>query len=181
MRPQPTLRLARSAAFAAVGVSLAALAHSAAGGPWPALPVFCAGFAGLMTLGGALSGRERSPVVVNAALVAGQLALHTAFSVTAPVPPGAIDALAGPDHGLGQSTGMLLAHLAATVMTGWWLARGEAALFALLRRLGRRLRLATALPVFRVRHAAAHFYLLFPPLSPAVEHTVSRRGPPLAA
>ena len=31
-------------------------------------------------------------------------------------------------RGLGEGVGMLLTHLTATLITGWWLARGETAL-----------------------------------------------------
>lgn len=173
MHARLPLRFARSAAFAAVGVALAALAHTLAGGSGPAPGVFGLGFAGVLVLGLVLSGRERSPATINVTLVGAQLALHYAFGAT-PAPAG------GHEQGLGQDLGMLLAHLVATLITGWWLARGESALWSLLRGVGRRFVPLTPVAVPSVRRAP-HFYQRTVPICPAVSLTVSRRGPPLPA
>ena len=88
------------------------------------------------------------------ALVALQLALHELFALGGPAGISLVPHSHG--RGFGESLGMLVAHLTATLITGWWLARGEAALWALLHsarhRLGAMFRLlrpprvAVALP-----------------------------------
>lgn len=178
MRARLPLRLTRSAAFAAVCVSLAALAHVAGGGSSPAPGVVVLALAGAFGLAVLLSGRERSTGTINGALLGAQLGLHELFGTSL----GPADAVSGHAQGLSVGTGMLLAHLLATLVTGWWLARGEAALWSLLRRLGRRLTVLRPLPqVPPVRHAVPYFFLLAVPVAAAVEHSVSRRGPPLPA
>ncbi|WP_435875153.1 hypothetical protein, partial [Nonomuraea pusilla] len=94
---------------------------------------------------------------------------------------GGLVAVHGHGGGLAVGAGMLLAHLTASLLTAWWLARGEAALWALLRRLGRRLTPLKAVavpappslvPVVRTRAV---------PTAPALRHSLARRGPPLPA
>nr|WP_055502730.1 hypothetical protein [Nonomuraea pusilla] len=222
MRARLPLRLARTAAFAAVCVTLAALAHRLGGGSGPAPATATAGFAAAFAAGLALAGRERSAGSISAVLVAAQFGLHELFAddtnaytslhrllgsaagpAASPGPPlggvsaGAPPALAGQDAslladggpvavhghggGLAVGAGMLLAHLTASLLTAWWLARGEAALWALLRRLGRRLTPLRAVavpappslvPVVRTRAV---------PAAPALRHSLARRGPPLPA
>ncbi|ARQ69090.1 hypothetical protein [Streptomyces marincola] len=88
-------------------------------------------------------------------------------------------------HGA-ASDGMLAAHLAATVLSGLWLARGERIAFSLLRLLGARL----AAPL---RPRTARALALPPPARPPrpadrpgaprlrlLLHTVISRGPPAA-
>ncbi|MFI9559552.1 MFS transporter [Nonomuraea endophytica] len=179
MRAQLPLRLTRSAAFAAVGVGLAALAHTMAGGAAPTPGFFCLSLAAVMALGTILSGRERTPATINTVLIATQLALHTAFGYDSG--PAVLSPLTDPEHGLGQNTGMLLTHLIATLLTGWWLARGEGALWSLLRRLGRRLVLLLVCAAPAEVRQAAFFTSRRVPVCPAVTLTVSRRGPPLPA
>ena len=82
-------------------------------------------------------------------------------------------------RGLGDAAGMLLAHLTATLITGWWLARGESALWALLRRLGHRLALLR--PGAPRRPAGRAMVLVRPSRRPLLRHCVARRGPPLPA
>ncbi|MFI6502496.1 MFS transporter [Nonomuraea typhae] len=179
MRAHLPLRLTRSAAFAAVSVTLSALAHALAGGtaPGPATPALA--LAGVFALGLLLSGRERSPAVITLALAATQAALHNAFAYDSV--PAAPSPLTDPEHGLGQNAGMLLSHVVATLLTGWWLARGEHVVWSLLHRLARRLLpLPPPARVPEVRQAA-FFTSRRVPVSPAVTLTVSRRGPPLPA
>ncbi|MFI6602583.1 MFS transporter [Nonomuraea sp. NPDC050536] len=204
MRARLPLRLTRSAAFAAVCVCLGALAHVAGGGsaPGPAVVgvALCAAFA----LALAVSGRERSTAAINTALVGAQIVLHELFAITTALDPlsptssapggfwaallerlspgGTPGEAGGHAQGLSVGLGMWVAHLLATLVTGWWLARGEAALWSLLRRLGRRLTLLRPLPrILPVRRAVPYFYLLAVPMPAPVEHSVSRRGPPLSA
>ncbi|OII60827.1 hypothetical protein BJP40_08140 [Streptomyces sp. CC53] len=74
-------RLLRAAVFTAVCVVLSALGHVLAACeavPWWTLS---AGFAAVFVLALPFTGRERSLPAITAALVAGQLALHTVFGV----------------------------------------------------------------------------------------------------
>ncbi|MEU7893912.1 MFS transporter [Nonomuraea sp. NPDC049152] len=186
MRANLPLRLTRAAAFSAVCVLLAALGHRAAGGTGPATWAFGLGGATVMAVALALSGRERSTSTINLTLVALQAGLHELFGLDG---TGAVLTLAhgqgqaGHGSGLGESLGMLLAHLTATLITGWWLARGEAALWSLLRRLGRRLiRLLPPLPaVAPVRRSPVRAIRRVASRGVLLRHIVSRRGPPLPA
>ncbi|GGO71690.1 MFS transporter [Nonomuraea cavernae] len=179
MRAELPLRLARTAAFAAVCVTLAALAHAVSGGSTPAPWVAALGLGAVFAPALALGGRERSTATINVALVCAQLGLHELF--------GGDDGtgyVAAHLHGrgFGNDVGMLLAHLTATALTGWWLARGEAALWATLRRLVRPLVLLWPPPLPLARPAATVVVRArdVPP-DPALRHSVARRGPPLPA
>jgi hypothetical protein len=81
---------------------------------------------------------------------------------------------------------MLVAHLTATLITGWWLARGEAALWALLH--SARHRLGAMFRLLRPPRVAVALPRAVPsPVTPVpvrdvlLRHSVSRRGPPLPA
>ncbi|MGK4582268.1 hypothetical protein [Kitasatospora sp. HPMI-4] len=98
----------------------------------------------------------------------------------------------------GITPSMLLGHLAAAVLAGWWLRRGEAALWRLLRvtaavaqECATELRTAFALlaalllgaaaearPTGLTRGRAEDWRL---PVAAALRHSVIRRGPPVAA
>ncbi|MER5638352.1 hypothetical protein ABT095_15505 [Kitasatospora sp. NPDC002227] len=101
---------------------------------------------------------------------------------------------------LGLSPAMLLGHLAAAVVAGWWLRRGEAALWRLLRLMAtvtreaareyaaplrRALALLSAVllgeapAAYRARPERAGSWRL--PVTAALRHSVIRRGPPVAA
>ncbi|WP_371483224.1 hypothetical protein [Kitasatospora sp. NBC_00315] len=98
---------------------------------------------------------------------------------------------------LGLTPGMLVGHLAATVVAGWWLWRGESALWRLVRLgatrarawvspLRRVLRLLAALTRAgaaggggpRSRRAPGNRHR--PPAGAVLRHSVVRRGPPVA-
>jgi hypothetical protein len=178
MRAHLPLRLIRTAAFAAVCVTLAALAHALGGGSGPAPWAAGLGVGAVFALALVLSGRERSTATVNLSLIAGQTGLHELFGGgdgTAYV------ALHLHGRGLGDALGMLLAHLTATLLTGWWLARGEAALWALLRRLAGRLVLLLPVAVPALRPVPPVVLVRAVPLDPGFRHSVARRGPPLPA
>lgn len=177
MHANLSLRLTRSAAFSAVCVSLAALAHWLAGGSGPGPLMLVMGGGAVLALGLVLGGRERSTATVGLALAATQVGLHELFGTTFGPAPGTLHH----GQGLSEGLGMLLAHLSATLITGWWLARGEAALWAVLRRLGV-LILPTAVPVspLSVRLAPLPRFTWIVRRS-ALRHIVSRRGPPLPA
>lgn len=82
-----------------------------------------------------------------------------------------------------SSAGMLAAHALAALVCGLWLARGEAALFALARTVG-----ALAFTPLRLLLAVVRVPELPHPVSPrphtrrlhgvVLAHTLSRRGPP---
>ncbi|SFI66983.1 hypothetical protein SAMN05216275_104225 [Streptosporangium canum] len=183
MHARLPLRLTRAAAFSAVCVMLAALGHLAAGGSGPAPWAMATGTATVTALAVLLAGRERSTATISVGLSAMQLFLHELFAYG---DPSGISLTAHPHgQGLGEDLGMLVAHLTATLITGWWLARGEGALWALLRaargRLGATLRLLPC-PVAPAAPARAAVPAVVPtPARAVLRHTVSRRGPPLPA
>ncbi|GAB2922037.1 MFS transporter [Nonomuraea fastidiosa] len=178
MRAQLPMRLARTAAFAAVCVALAAFAHVLGGGAAPAPWTAALGLAGVSVLGLALCGRERSAGTINLALVGVQIGLHELFAGEG---AGYVSVHGHAQGGLGVNAGMLVTHLTATIITGLWLARGEAALWSVLRRLGRRLVLLV-LPAVPVRpRCAPPVVTRVLPLRPVFRHSVARRGPPLPA
>lgn len=178
MRAHLPLRLARTAAFAAVCVTLAGLAHILGGGSAPAPWTAALGLAGVSGLGLALCGRERSAGTINMVLIGAQLGLHELFAGE-----GASYVLmhGHTQGGLAVNAGMLLTHLTATVITGLWLSRGEAAIWSLLRRLGRRLLLVAPVAVPVPPADAPIVYTRVVPLGPDFRHSVARRGPPLPA
>ena len=177
MRAELPFRLARTAAFAAVCVGLAALAHAMGGGSVPAPYTVALGLGAVLLAALALGGRERSAPTINVALVCAQLGLHELFGTD-----GTAYVTAHPHgRGLGEGAGMLLAHLTATLITGWWLARGESALWALLHRLGHRLVLLRPVAVAAVRQAVPIVIVRIVPVDPVLLHCVARRGPPLPA
>ncbi|MBB6552368.1 MFS transporter [Nonomuraea rubra] len=179
MRARLPLRLARTAAFAAVCVTLAALAHVLGGGAAPAPWAAALGLAGVSALGLALCGRERSAGTINLVLVGAQVGLHELFAGEG---ASYVSVHGHAQGGLAVNAGMLLTHLTATVITGLWLSRGEAALWSLLRRIGRRLVLLlppAAAPVSRPGAPVVRTRVV--PPQPDLRHSVARRGPPLPA
>lgn len=177
------LRFTRAVAFSAVCVTLAAVGHLAAGGSGPEPWAMVAGTTVVTALATLLAGRERSTATISVGLSAMQLFLHELFAYG---DPSGISLTAHPHgQGLSEGLGMLIAHLTATLITGWWLARGEAALWSLLRAAGRRLGAVLRLifsPVTPAVLPRAAFPVAVPvPVRGVLRHTVSRRGPPLPA
>jgi hypothetical protein len=184
MRAHLPLRLMRAAAFSAVCVTLAVLGHVAAGGSGPAPWAVAAGGSAVMSMTMLLAGRERSTATISVGLSALQLALHELFALGGPAGVSLVPHSHG--RGFGESLGMLVAHLTATLITGWWLARGEAALWALLH--SARHRLGAMFRLLRPPRVAVALPRAVPsPVTPApvrdvlLRHSVSRRGPPLPA
>ncbi|MEN3539417.1 MFS transporter [Microbispora sp. ZYX-F-249] len=174
------LRLARAAAFSAVCLGLGVLAHLFSGGE-AAPGALALGLPAVFAVALPLSGGERTLRTILPLLAALQAALHVLFAVSSPsAADGAIrHVLAGHAHA-GPGVGMLIAHGWAVALTSLWLARGEAALWALLRRLAVRLtRIAAdpAPPVFTTL-ASPHPDEPRLPRSVAPRHSVTRRGPP---
>ncbi|MDX2295690.1 MULTISPECIES: hypothetical protein [Streptomyces] len=145
------------------------------------------------------AGRRRGPVACAGATLAAQGVLHLAFSLTGahtpaatpphtghlahmPQPAGAAPA---PDALTDGGAGMLAAHLLAALLCGLWLARGEAAFFALAEAALTPLRHLLAVPlgpagapadprrpVRRPRRDARRPHVV------VLAHVLSRRGPP---
>ncbi|MEU9886174.1 MFS transporter [Sphaerisporangium sp. NPDC051011] len=188
MRARLPLRLARSAAFTVVCVSLAVLGHRAAGGSGPASWAVAGGAAAVTALATIIAGRERSPQTVIGFLVGTQVFLHLLFGA-ASGDGSELQVHLGHGQSLGADLGMVIAHLTATLITGWWLARGEAALWSMLRRLGtlavrrarRLLTILRATPVRRWSRRGAACHLTPAPVRRELRHSVRRRGPPLPA
>ncbi|MGV9779570.1 MFS transporter [Streptosporangium sp. NPDC003464] len=185
-------RLTRTTAFAVVSLGLGAVAHVLAGGTVPAWSA-----AGGLVLAAAaalpLTGRERGVGVILPLLGSTQAALHLLFAATDPAAchaasahprPGLLPELTTlithPHSGLLPGLAMLVTHGWAVGLTALWLARGEALLWGLLRRLGARLGpvlgggpFPFAPPVVAVTPDGPAV------LRPALlRHVVSRRGPP---
>ncbi|MFJ4183770.1 hypothetical protein [Kitasatospora sp. NPDC089509] len=158
------LRVLRALPFATVCVVLAAAGHVLASGDPvpPGALLFGWALVGAVAVSGAR--RERSARAITGGLAGGQAGLHVLFHVAeaprrAPVRAGMADmpgmgahsgaaaphaAVAAAHLGFwchaplaGLSTPMLLAHAVATLVAGWWLRRGEAAVWALVRHTAR--------------------------------------------
>ncbi|MGW4885826.1 hypothetical protein [Streptomyces murinus] len=194
MSASPAVRGLRAAVFAAVCVLLAAAGHGLAMGEMPSLGCDGVGFLAVLALGWTLGARERSGPGIGAVMLLTQAGLHLGFDAAhsdsgttrtgSPMPgmPGMIGpaAHATAAHTMAHATA---AHLLAALAASWWLRRGEAALWSLLRRtaalvpaLRTRWRPAplpaTAEPVPRDRSADV------PPRRAPLRHAVTRRGPP---
>ncbi|WP_143448579.1 hypothetical protein [Kineosporia sp. A_224] len=128
-----TLRLPT---FVAVGAALGAAAHTAAAHALPDLWLLLPAVAAVTLCGLLIRGRERSFEAITAALLVSQVVVHAVLTLAHPVAgPAAVHL-----HGTGAATGhlahlvpdgpMLLAHLLAAGVAGWWLRRGEAAVWA---------------------------------------------------
>ncbi|MGP3937690.1 MFS transporter [Nonomuraea sp. KM88] len=169
------LRLARTTVFAVVCLGLGVAAHVLGGAPVPA-PAAAGGLAVALVAAYALAGRERSITVILPLLAALQVVMHVLFSMSHAATP---HQPAGHLHsGLVPDLGMLVAHGWAVAMTALWLARGEAALWSLLRRLVVRL-LVIWLPPLTTPFSTPLWTAEPRELRPAVlRHVVSRRGPP---
>ncbi|WP_422934736.1 hypothetical protein [Sinomonas sp. P47F7] len=196
-------RLSRAATVAGATVFLAAGAHTAAGGALPD-PLILAGVLALVLAGVMpLSTRKISAPVMVAVLSVTQFALHEAFgilsetSASAPaLAPGAAHVhmlgAAGSGYGghtagahalsahtLSDSPAMLAAHAIATLATALLLAKGEAALWALLAWLRPLVRLLAA----AVLHPTPAVPAFTEELLPRVWRSLrlpALRGPPAA-
>ncbi|GAA1265204.1 hypothetical protein Psi02_06540 [Planotetraspora silvatica] len=189
MRARLPLRLARSAFFAIVCVMLAVVAHRLGGGSTPSLKTALAAGAVVLAIAAGMAGRERSAPTISVMLVLAQASLHELFERTTPAVVPTLPAVHA-HGGLGVDLGMIIAHLTATLITGWWLARGEIALWSLLRRAGARatgsLRALLAV-LYRDPAPILPRSFRFPATVSRVRphrvllHAVTRRGPPRPA
>ncbi|OIJ64763.1 hypothetical protein [Streptomyces mangrovisoli] len=192
MSASAAVRSLRAVVFAAVCVLLAAAGHGLAMGHMPSPRVDALAFAAVFGLGWVLGGRERSLTGITGAMLVTQGVLHFAFglghgaggSVT---DMGSMASMPGMDMGSAQSHALTghatLAHLCAALLAAWWLRRGEAALFSLLRRTAGFVPGLVAwwrdaplvLPGARITRVPDAPDA--PPLRP-LRHAVHRRGPP---
>ncbi|WP_182907320.1 MFS transporter [Microbispora sp. H13382] len=193
MRASLSFRLARSVAFSAVCVLLAVGAHRFAGGGGPAPAALLTGVLVVAAGAAVAAGRERSPQAIVGLLLGAQAFLHFLFDVTASAAEAGHPTWHG---GLSAQTGMLTAHLTAGLLTGWWLARGEEALWSVLRGIGARVvrclravaALVTALSALlgadlaaarRPHRRPAPDAGRVPHAAGVLRHAVVRRGPPV--
>lgn len=202
MTASRAVRSVRAAVFAVLCVLLAAGGHTLATGVTPAARVQIAGAAAVFVVACLLGGRERSLVGIGAGTLASQGALHLAFHAARPHPatvmhgmrmspsahvlsPHAVSPHVLSPHAVTPHA--TVAHLVATLALTWWLRRGEAALWSLLRwavalvpglaawwRLARNLRGGPGTPA-RVRCASGGTR---PPRRARLRYAVHRRGPP---
>jgi hypothetical protein len=194
MSASPEVRSLRAAVFAAVCVLLAAAGHGLATGDTPPPWADGAGFLVVFAAGWVFGARERSLPGIGAAMLATQAGLHVAFEAarsrtTAHTMP----AMAMPSgHGMQlhahTATAMTphttAAHVLAALAASWWLRRGEAALWKLLRWAVAFLPGLAAWwrdapvpsPAPSLLPAAAPAPV--PPRQLLLRHAVSRRGPP---
>ncbi|MEU9310627.1 hypothetical protein [Streptomyces sp. NPDC048256] len=203
MGASPAVRSLRAAVFAAVCVLLAAAGHGLGTGDTPPLWADGAGFLAVFTAGWLLGARERALPGIGAAMLATQAGLHVAFDAArsrtaARTMPAMPMTSAHGTHAYGvHAHGMHLhahtasamtahataAHVLAALAASWWLRRGEAALWSLLRWA------VAFLPGLAAWWRGTPVPLPVPSVQPAapapvplrqllLRHAVSRRGPP---
>jgi hypothetical protein len=188
--------------FAGLSVALAATAHALAMNVTPSVATMAAAWAAISSLGYLMAARERSLPAICGAMALLQTALHLLFNATTPsgMPPGMTGAMAnmpGMTAGMANMPGMtgahhtisvhaMTAHALAALAAAWWLRRGEAAFWSLLRHA------AALAPSLTIWGEAAPSPVVPPPRVAApghlhanglgrsvlLRHAVIRRGPP---
>jgi hypothetical protein len=139
-------RLARAAAFGVVVLTIAAGAHVAGGGALPSMTVLALLAIPVTVAAFALTSRRCGLALLLGSMAAAQVLLHqTLAALAAPVPGDMSDQMSAASasamggHAMAQADGrsftMTAAHVLATVVTAWLLARGEQALWQLVSRL----------------------------------------------
>ncbi|HZE30461.1 MAG TPA: hypothetical protein VE198_03375, partial [Actinoallomurus sp.] len=133
MPTHPVYRAARSVVFATVCVGLAITGHiMVSHAPVPA-PAAAGGLVALTVIGIALTGTERSLATILTGLLGGQFMLHAVFTAAQQGQHLAHGhAMTSSSSG---ATAMTFAHVAAAVVSAWWLRRGERAVWDLARRI----------------------------------------------
>ncbi|WP_185845302.1 hypothetical protein [Nonomuraea sp. WAC 01424] len=132
---RPVVRALRAAVFTAVCVLVSAALHMLVGGTAIAPGPLAVAVAETFGAAYAAGSRPRGWPLLLSMCVAAQYGLHELFDASAPatsavstvVPTGAVA------HGHGSAPGMVVIHLAVALSSSWWLARGDAALAAVLR------------------------------------------------
>ncbi|MFI0962223.1 hypothetical protein ACH4S8_12585 [Streptomyces sp. NPDC021080] len=188
MNASPAVRSLRAAVFAVLCVLLAVGGHLLATGQAPPLRAEGAGLLVVFAASCALGGRERSLPGIGGAMLVAQAGLHLGFEAARP-------RMAMTMHGMHMAhpsahaltPHATVAHAAAALLATWWLRRGEAALWSLLRRavtfvpgLAAWWRTRTGLlPARQYGDAEGRAPAEPWPLRRALlRHAVSRRGPP---
>jgi hypothetical protein len=177
-----SFRLARATAFAVVCLALGVIAHVLGGGTVSARTA-ASGLLLILLAALPATGRERGFGVILPMLAGVQVALHLMLATTGGA---SLTEAAGHVHsGLVPDLGMIAVHGWAAGLTALWLARGESALWTLLRRLSGRLRhLLVIQPGARAapgdeRRPPEHARAV--PRAALLRYAVSRRGPPSGA
>ncbi len=182
MNTRPPLRLARASVFAAVCVLLTSTGHAAASGEPLGPGSVLAGFAGVLAVAFVLAGHERSLATITGGLLGGQFMLHTLFTAAATGfgHHGNLQQLVA--EPAGDGTAMTAAHLLAALGSGWWLRRGERAVWKLARQTARALlrpfRPVPFLPAETVRPVAVPSEVAMPRAVMVLRHVLVLRGPP---
>jgi hypothetical protein len=173
-----TARALRAALFALVCVGAGAGLHQAANGCSPGLtgPALALPIVWLAAYG--LAAKERSALVVTLALGVAQLGLHVElgwFCPKSPMMPGmpGMPGYLGASHG---ALAMLLAHVVAVLICGWWLGRGERDFFDLCRAVARLA--APTVDLLSGRFAYVSGGLPGAPLRPGIHLTAPRTMSP---
>ena len=209
-RAGAALRWLRALVLAAVAWTAGIAGHVGADGRLPGAPVLALLFLTTALAAAPLLGREVGRAAAIGLLVAGQTLIHGCLTALSshdlPAEHAGVNAAHQhqsvaepgwahhPHHLLGDLSGqhaaMALAHLAAAVVVGWWLAAGERALWTVLRSVagpgvaavrsllaGLRPRPAAA---WGARRTPEHAALDEPaPVLVVLAHVVRRRGPPV--
>ncbi|GAA3784278.1 hypothetical protein GCM10022403_018650 [Streptomyces coacervatus] len=139
MTASPSVRGLRAAVFAALCVLLAAGGHALATGAAPPVWVQASGFVPVFGAGYLLGARERSLAAIGAGTLLAQGGLHLAFDAVRPHSMMLMQGMYGMHamsmgHSHALTPHATAAHVGAAVVLTWWLRRGEAALWSLLRR-----------------------------------------------
>ncbi|WP_308286709.1 hypothetical protein [Streptomyces griseorubiginosus] len=186
MTASASVRALRAAVFAALCVLLAAGGHVLATGMAPPVWVQAVGFVPLFGAGCLLGGRERSLAAIGAGTLTAQGALHLAFGALRPHSTMLMHGMRM-DHTHAVTPHATAAHVAAALVLTWWLRRGEAALWSLLRRAAALVpgllawwRVSGGAPLVPDARAAVRPCADGPrPLRRLLlRHAVQRRGPP---
>ncbi|WP_406428982.1 hypothetical protein [Streptomyces sp. NBC_00147] len=187
MKVSWAVRSLRAAVFALLCMVLAVGGHVLATGVPPPLWVDGAGLVPLFVTGCLAGGRERSLAGIGGGMLAAQAGLHIAFdrARTGSITMRGMRGMRMPQHAPhhAMSSHAVGAHLIAALIASWCLRRGEAALWALLRRAAALVpglaawwcarplpRCASPVGVYASRPRCVRHALL--------RHTVTRRGPP---
>lgn len=135
MTASPAVRGLRAAVFAVLCVLLAAGGHALATGEAPPVGAQVAGFVPVCLVGWLLGRRERSLLGIGSVTLAAQSGLHVGFGAVRAQAAYAGTAMHGMSmaHPHALTSHATAAHTAAGAVLTWWLRRGEAALWSLLR------------------------------------------------
>jgi hypothetical protein len=123
----------RAAVFAVLCVLLAAGAHVLATGQAPLVWVQIAAVVPVFAAGCLLGGRERSLAGIGGGTLASQCGLHLVFHAAQPHHTAMAMQGMTMSHARALTPHATAVHFVAAALLTWWLRRGEAALWSLLR------------------------------------------------